>query len=59
VVRRGFDLEMEGRHVVEEAGVHKVVRIGAGLGAVPGGTVEETRDSAHGLQEGRHAEVVE
>jgi hypothetical protein len=30
-----------------------------GLGAVPGRAVEETPDGLHGLQEGRHAEVVE
>jgi len=30
MVRQGFDLEMEGRHVVEEAGVDKVVWVGAG-----------------------------
>jgi hypothetical protein len=59
MVRQGFDLEMEGRYVVEEAGVDKVVWVGAGLGAVPGSAVEEARDGAHGLQEGRHAEVVE
>ena len=59
MVRQGFDLEMEGRHVVEQAGVHEVVRVGGGLGAVPDRAVEEARDGAHGLQEGRHAEVVE
>ena len=59
MVGQGFDLEMKGRHVVEEAGVDKVVRVGAGLGAVLGSAVEEAGDGADGLQEGRHAEVVE
>jgi hypothetical protein len=54
-----FDLEMEGRHVFEEPGVHEVVRVGAGLGAVLGRAVEEASNGPHGLQEGRHAEVVE
>ena len=31
-----LDLEMEGCHIVEQPDVHEVVRIGAGLGAVPG-----------------------
>ncbi|MGC2030188.1 MAG: hypothetical protein WA642_09225 [Steroidobacteraceae bacterium] len=56
---RCFDLEMEGRHIVEEPGVHEVVRVCAGLGAVPGRAVEETSHGLHGLQEGRHAEAVE
>jgi hypothetical protein len=59
MVPRRFDLEMKGRHVAEELGVHEVVRVGAGLGAVPGRAVEEAPDSPHGLQEGRHAEIVE
>jgi hypothetical protein len=37
----GFDLEMEGRHVGVEAGAHKVVRVGAGFGAMLGRAVEE------------------
>ncbi len=59
MVRTRFDLEMEGRHVVEEPGLHEVVRVGAGLGAVLGRAVEEAPDGPHGLQERRHAEVVE
>jgi len=59
MVPRRFDLEMEGRHVVEEPGLHEVVRVGACLGAVPGRAVEEAPDGFHGLQEGRHTEVVE
>src|ERR1700722_20222281 len=54
-----FDLEMEGRHIVEEPGVHEVVRVCAGLGAVPDRALEETPDGLHGLQEGRYAEGVE
>jgi len=50
---------VEGRHIVEEPGVHEVVRVYVGLSAVPGRTVEETPDGLHGLQEGRHAEIVE
>jgi hypothetical protein len=38
--------------------VYEVVRVCAGLGAVPGRAVEEAPDGLHGLQEGRHAEVV-
>jgi hypothetical protein len=49
MVPRRFDLEMEGRHVAEEPGVHEVVRVGAGLGAVPGRAIEEAPDSPHGL----------
>ncbi len=59
MVPRRFDLEMEGRHVGEEPGVHEVVRVGAGLGAVLGRAVEEAPHGPYGLQEGRHAEVVE
>jgi len=29
MVRQGFDLEVEGRHVVDEAGIDEVVGIGA------------------------------
>ena len=38
---RCLDLQMKGRHIVEEPGEHEVVRICAGLGAVPGRAVEE------------------
>jgi hypothetical protein len=55
---RCFDLEMKGRHIVEEPGEHEVVRVCARLGAVPGRAVEEAPDGLHGLQEGRHAEVI-
>src|SRR5258708_32105665 len=54
-----FDLKMEGRHIVKEPGVHEVVRICPGRGAVPDRAVEETPDGLHGLQESRHAQVVE
>jgi hypothetical protein len=56
---RCFDLEMEGRHIVEEAGMYEVVRVCAGFGTVPGRAVQEAPDGLHSLQEGRHAEVVE
>src|SRR5262245_29544957 len=35
MMRQGFDLEMEGRHVGVEAGAGEVVRVGAGFGAMP------------------------
>jgi hypothetical protein len=54
-----FDLKMEGCHIVKEPGVHEVVWICPGLGAVTDRAVEETPDGLHGLQEGRHAQVVE
>jgi hypothetical protein len=57
MMRQGFDLEMEGRHVGVEA--DEVVRVGASFGAMLGRAVEETSDCAHGLQECRHAEVIE
>jgi hypothetical protein len=59
MVRYAFDLEVERRHVVEEARVHEVVGVSTRLRAMPGRTIEEARDGAHGLQEGRHAEVLE
>ena len=36
MVRYAFDLEMEGRHVVEQARFHEVVGVGARLRAMPG-----------------------
>jgi hypothetical protein len=59
MVPRSLDLEMEGRHVVVEPDVHEVIRVGADIGAVPDSAVEETSNGAHGLQEGRHAELAE
>jgi hypothetical protein len=41
MMRQGFDLEMEGRHVGVEAGADQVVRVGAGFGAMLGRAVEE------------------
>src|SRR6516162_277787 len=41
MMRQGFDLEMEGRHVGVEAGADEVVRVGAGFGAILGRAVEE------------------
>ncbi len=55
---RCFDLEMEGRHIVEEPGAHEVVRVCAGSSAVLDRKIEETPDGLHCLQEGRDAEVV-
>src|SRR6516162_9739056 len=40
MMRQGFDLEMEGRHVGVEAGADEVVRVGAGFGAMLGRAVE-------------------
>lgn len=59
MVRYAFDLEVERRHVVEEARVYEVVGVSACLCAISGRPVEEASDSAHSLQEGGHAEVVE
>jgi hypothetical protein len=59
MVPRSLDLEMEGRHVVVEPDAHEVIWVGAGLGAVPDSAFEEASNGAHGLQEGRHAELVE
>src|SRR5215475_14127776 len=47
MMRQGFDLEMEGRHVGVEAGADEVVRVGAGFGAMLGRAVEEARYRAH------------
>ena len=54
-----FDLKMERRHIVEEARVHEIIRIDTGICKVGGRTVEKASDGSYGLQEGRHAEVVE
>jgi hypothetical protein len=59
MVRQGFDLEMERYHVGEEAGLHDFFHVGPSLGTTSGPAIEEASDSAQGLQEGRHAEVVE
>ena len=56
---RGLDLEMEGRHIVEEPGEHEVVRVCTGHAAVRHRKVQETRDGLHRLQESRHTELVE
>jgi hypothetical protein len=56
---RSFDLEMEGRHILEQPGVHEVVRVCADLRAVLRRAVEEAPDGLHGLQEGRYAEIIE
>jgi hypothetical protein len=40
MMRQGFDLEMEGRHV-GVAGADEVVRVGAGFGAMLCRAVEE------------------
>jgi hypothetical protein len=42
MMRQGFDLEMERRHVGVEAGVDEIVRVGAGFGAMLGGAAEDT-----------------
>jgi len=49
-----FDLKMKGRHVV-----HELVRVSAGFGAVPDCALEEAPNGPDGLEEDRHAEVVE
>jgi hypothetical protein len=59
MVPRRFNLEVEGSHVVEEPGGDEAVRIGADLSAVLGRAGKKAPDGAHGLQEGRHAEIVE
>jgi hypothetical protein len=59
VVPDGLDLEVERRHVCEQAGLHEVVGVGARLRAMRGRAVEEACHGGDGLQEGRDAEVVE
>jgi hypothetical protein len=59
MVPSSLNLEMEGRHVIVESGSHEFIWVGARRGAVPARAVEETRNGAYGLQEGRHAELVE
>jgi hypothetical protein len=54
-----FDLKMKWRHVVEEARFHEVVGISARVRAMKGRTIKEASDGPYGLQEGRHAQVVE
>ena len=55
---RCFDLEMEGRHIVEEPGMYEVVRVCACLRAVSGRVLEEAPDGLHSLQERRNTEIV-
>jgi len=43
-----FDLKMKGRHVVEEPGVHELVRVSAGFGAVPDCALEEAPNGPDG-----------
>jgi hypothetical protein len=53
-----LDLEMKWGHVVNQASFHKVVRVVARFPAVLVRAIKHPRESIHGLQEGRHAEVV-
>jgi hypothetical protein len=53
-----LDLEMKGGHVVNQANVYKVVRVLARFRAMLLRPIKDTRESIHGLQEGRHAEVI-
>ncbi len=59
VMPRGFDLEMERSHVVEQPNTNEVVRVRAALSAMVVRSVEATADGFDGLQEGRYAEFVE
>jgi 3'-phosphoadenosine 5'-phosphosulfate sulfotransferase len=54
-----LDLEMKWSHVINQTNFHKVVRIAARFRAMRVSAIEDTRESIHCLQEGRHAEVVE
>jgi hypothetical protein len=54
-----LDLEMKWGHVIDQANFHKVVGVVARFRAMLVGAIKDTRESIHGLQEGRHAEVVE
>jgi len=53
-----LDLEMKWGHVINQANFHKVVRVVARFRAMLVCAIKDTRESIHGLQEGRHAEVV-
>src|SRR5262249_48799118 len=59
MMRQGFDLEMEGRHVGVEAGADEVVRVGAGFGAKLGRAGEEALYPTHGLQKSGDTKVGE
>jgi hypothetical protein len=50
---------MKGRHVGKEAGVHEVIGISTRFHAMSDRAIEEARDGGHGLEKGRHAEVIE
>src|SRR5262245_22937550 len=56
---RCFDLKMEGCHVVVETRVHEGIGINARLREMRGRTAKKASDGPHGLQKGRHAEVIE
>jgi hypothetical protein len=49
---------MKWGHVVNQANFHKVVRVVTRIRAMLVRAIKDTRESIHGLQEGRHAEVV-
>jgi hypothetical protein len=59
MVVHAFDLEMEGRHIREQARAHEVVRVGARLRALLGRAIEEAGHRAHRLQVAGHAELIE
>jgi hypothetical protein len=53
-----LDLEMKWGHVINQANFHKVVRVVARFRAMLVCAIKDIRESIHGLQEGRHAEVI-
>jgi hypothetical protein len=59
MVPRGLDLEMEGGHVGVKARGHEGVGIDARLREMRRRAVEDAVEGAQGLQEGRHAELIE
>jgi hypothetical protein len=54
-----LDLEMKWGHVIDQADFHKIVGVATGFHAMLGCAIKDTRESIHGLQEGRHAKVVQ
>src|SRR5689334_9915797 len=53
-----LDLEMKWGHVVNQTNFHKVVRVAARFRAMLACAMEDSLESIHCLQKGRHADVV-
>jgi hypothetical protein len=54
-----LDLEMKWSHVINQANLNKIVRVLAVFPAMFARAIKNTRESIHGLQEGRHAQVIQ